>query len=221
MNKSGVVSEPNHWRRALLKTSAASLAPAALLASGKSCAAWALMLPQASAQEDTGTKDAPLDWRENLLARPRIINARRQSTGEVEMIAYWTPQDGILRDGYIKACMMLRDVSANKVRLIDVRLLDLLCGVQYWLAFYGHTTTLEILSGFRTRDTNDRLEGAAKNSMHMEGRAVDFRIFGMPTAVLGTMVSAFTAGGIGFYLDKGFIHADTGRVRHWISSGKR
>lgn len=205
-------------RRGFLKTAAAGLLLPAGLCASQSARAWALLPPEAGTA--AAAPSSQIDWRDSLLARPRVITLHRAATGERESIAYWTPQDGILRDGYIRACNLLRDVQANRVRSIDPKLLDLLCGIQYWLAYYGHTTTLEILSGFRTFETNERTEGSAKNSLHMEGMATDFMIAGLPTNVLGAMVSAFSVGGIGFYLSNGFIHADTGRVRAWVSTGK-
>ena len=59
---------------------------------------------------------------------------------------------------------------------IDPRLLDLMSAVQAWLQYYGIKSPLYITSGFRTPQTNYGLEGAAKNSMHMHGKAIDFYV---------------------------------------------
>ena len=76
-------------------------------------------------------------------------------------------------------------------------------------------------SGYRNPNTNARTEGAAKNSMHMRGRAVDIIIPDLPVSYLGKLAQHYAAGGVGFYPDRGFIHIDTGNVRSWVTRGKR
>lgn len=149
-------------------------------------------------------------------ALPRELTLHRAATGESVRIAYW--RDGRLsRQGYLAICHILRDVQENAVAAIDVRLLDLLRGVQGWLALQGHDPTLEVTSGFRTRATNARTPGAGVNSFHLHGRAVDgvFRDISLDKA--SALVSAFSAGGVGVYAHQGhFLHMDTGAVRRWV-----
>lgn len=181
--------------------------------------AWALLKPEAAdhnGQHQNAVTDVQtVDWRTSLLSRPRILKVRRPATKEFTSTLYWHPGTGIQRDGYSQLCWLMRDVRAGKAVAMDPRLLDLLCGIQYWLAFYGHNYYIDILSGHRTRETNSRTEGAAKHSLHIAGMAADIRIPGLPTSVLGQMARAFGIGGTGFYVDRGFIHVDTGRVRSW------
>ena len=55
----------------------------------------------------------------------------------------------------------------------------------------------------------------AKNSLHMEGRAADFYIPGVPIKKLQKSALALSAGGVGMYSNSNFIHVDTGMVRNW------
>lgn len=187
-------------------------AGASLAAAGDSCS-WGLFRPAYSL--GAGGDRPVLGWRESLLDRPRYLKLVRPTTGEAVNAMYWAPGSGYDREAYAQICWLMRDVRAGRAHNMDPRLLDLLCGIQYWLAFYGYRPTMQLLSGLRTRETNDRTEGAAKHSLHIEGMAADIRIPGISTATLGTMSQAFGVGGTGFYLDRGFVHVDTGRVRSW------
>lgn len=171
--------------------------------------AWSFLEPQPA------TRQISLDWRESLLARPRIIRMWRPASREAVNVCYWLPGSGIQRAGYDQLCWIMRDVQAGVHAKMDPRLLDLLCGIQYWLRYYGHDYLIHLLSGLRTPDTNARTEGAAKNSLHIEGMAADIRIPGLLTKTLGFMAKEFGVGGTGFYVDRGFIHVDSGRVRSW------
>ena len=67
--------------------------------------------------------------------------------------------------------------------------------------------------------TNEKLRqyssGVAKFSLHMEGRAADIYIPGVPVRELQKAALLLQAGGVGFYGTRGFVHIDTGPVRHW------
>ena len=55
----------------------------------------------------------------------------------------------------------------------------------------------------------------ATRSLHMEGRAIDVRMPGVPLADLRDAALSLKAGGVGFYPQERFVHIDTGRVRRW------
>ena len=74
---------------------------------------------------------------------------------------------------------------------------------------------LHLLSAFRTPETNRRLRGAARNSMHLKGRAFDLRQPGRSTADLHAAARSLKAGGVGRYNRSGFVHIDTGAIRYW------
>jgi len=126
-------------------------------------------------------------------------------------------RDGTLNiDGYRRMCYLMRDVRANATAAMDIDLMDMLCGLQRWAAHNGVSSVIALTSGLRTESTNAATEGAAKNSLHKQGRAVDFVMEGIRGGQLGAMVSAYnTGGGTGIYLARNFVHADTGRPRVW------
>jgi uncharacterized protein YcbK (DUF882 family) len=77
----------------------------------------------------------------------------------------------------------------------------------------------EIISGYRSPQTNDRLAaasgGVAKRSLHMQGRAIDVRLKGVSCARLRDLALVAGRGGVGYYRSSDFVHLDTGRVRAW------
>ena len=111
--------------------------------------------------------------------------------------------------------------TAGSAHQIDPRLLDSLYIMQQWLMAYERPHEIQVLSGYRTPEHNANLEGAAKNSMHLQGRAVDVHIPGMKTDVLSNMAKMIGVGGVGLYQDRGFIHVDTGPVRSWESRRRK
>lgn len=146
---------------------------------------------------------------------PRKLYIKRTSTNEQSHIVYFA--DGkVNEEGYKVAAYLLRDVKQNQMIGMDIKLLDLMCAVQAWLNYYGINSPLLINSGYRTSKTNGSLEGAAKNSMHLYGRAVDFTIPNVNPMVVAKIAAQFKAGGIGIYPSRNFIHLDTGGVRTWV-----
>lgn len=144
----------------------------------------------------------------------RQIWLQRKSTGESVIARYYDGQN-LIRDEYVKCCEMLRDVQAGSVVHMDLELLDLVFAMQKWLVEWGIDRPFLIHSGYRSPRTNANTEGAAKNSMHVQGRALDFTIAGIPSDYMGRLASIVGIGGVGFYIGKGITHIDTGRVRVW------
>jgi len=154
---------------------------------------------------------------EDFWSKPRKIFLRRERTGEQGEIIYY--KDGKLDlNQYWFASYLLRDVNENKMTYIDLKLLDLICAVQAWLIYFGNYNPISVVSGFRTLKTNRSLENAAKNSMHLYGKAIDFRVAGLDIRTIGLIAERFYAGGVGLYLNSNFIHLDTGGVRKWIGN---
>ncbi len=111
----------------------------------------------------------------------------------------------------------LRDHYTGEVGSMDPLLFEQLHRVRELL---GATMHYEVISGYRCPETNSRLRaqgsgGVARKSLHMEGRAIDLRLPGVPLAELRDAALSLQAGGVGFYPDPQFVHIDTGRVRHW------
>jgi uncharacterized protein YcbK (DUF882 family) len=148
----------------------------------------------------------------------------RPQNGERVGLTYW--KDGE-RDSsaYEQICSLLRDVQANQTARIDPQLIDTLWAAQAFCRRYGFAAPLEVTSGFRTVATNSKLieKGlpAARQSLHTQAKAADFKLNGLHPQVLGQLIKGFKAGGVGFYFrvgsnGGGWIHADTGPERSWV-----
>ncbi len=113
----------------------------------------------------------------------------------------------------------LRDHYSGVVGRIDPGVYELLHGVRRLLGL-DSGAPFEVISGYRAPATNARLRatrggGVAQHSLHMEGRAIDVRLPGVPLADLRDAARALAGGGVGYYPREQFVHLDTGRVRHW------
>lgn len=111
----------------------------------------------------------------------------------------------------------LRDHYSGEVGRIDPRLHDLLHAVRTVLQA---REPFHVISGYRSPATNDRLQrtrggGVATRSLHMDGRAIDVRLPGVPLADLRDAALSLKGGGVGYYPQERFVHLDTGRVRRW------
>lgn len=154
--------------------------------------------------------------------KPRTLDLVRPASGERLQVLYWRDGD-VIDSAYDQVCHLLRDVNGKKSARIDPKLLETLWATQAFIARFGMTKPLEILSGYRTPESNQRLieEGvpAARKSLHLEGRAADIRIAHLHEEVLGELIRSFRQGGVGYYYRAtskgGWIHTDTGLQRTW------
>lgn len=108
----------------------------------------------------------------------------------------------------------LRCHYTNKIKEIDVKLLNILSNIQ---EIFGNNKQINIISGYRSHEYNEYLIGlgrkVSKNSLHLQGIAVDFEIPGISNHNLFKIAKSFKAGGVGYYPE--FVHIDTGRIRYW------
>ena len=191
------------------------------------CALGALGSPLAAAQSSTDLSPPPDLFDAQLLdldfwVKPRTLSVVRPASGERAKVLYW--RDGeVIDSAYQELCHLLRDVNGRETAPIDPKLLEMMWGTQAFIARYGLTQPLEILSGYRTEASNKRLieEGipAARKSLHMLGKAADIRVAALNEEVLGGLIRSFRQGGVGYYYRSGpkggWIHADTGLQRTW------
>ncbi len=136
-------------------------------------------------------------------------------TGENLKASYWA--DGnYLPDALTDINRILRDHRTNDVLPMELPLLDLLYTLRGVLAT---PKPFQIISGYRSPKTNAMLAahsgGVAKTSLHMQGRAVDIHVEGIPLDQLRRAAIALQVGGVGYYPESNFVHVDTGRVRAW------
>jgi uncharacterized protein YcbK (DUF882 family) len=179
------------------------------------CCALASFTPAANAQRNP----APEDWRDSLLQDKRELWLVRDDD-EMRSV-YWTASTGFNRNEYLNLCWFLRDKRAGRVFPIDRHLLDVLCGVQTWLARNGHPSPIHINSGYRSMATNRKIEGAARNSQHILGKAADIVVPGVTPVKLAGMAAIFGRGGTGFYVGRDFVHVDSGDERIWIDQRRK
>lgn len=111
----------------------------------------------------------------------------------------------------------LRDHYSGEVGHIDPALHDLLHALHRELAT---DRPYQVISGYRSPQTNAHLQatrggGVATRSLHMQGRAIDVRVSGVPLADLRDAAWGLQAGGVGYYPREQFVHIDVGRVRRW------
>ena len=111
---------------------------------------------------------------------------------------------------------ILRDHRSSDIYPMDPKLMDFLYDLLTKVDNHGE---VHIISGYRSPKTNAKLrqksKGVAGGSMHMKGKALDFRLPGTDTAVLRDTARAMKRGGVGYYRKSDFIQIDTGRVRNW------
>lgn len=111
----------------------------------------------------------------------------------------------------------LRDHYSGQIGRMDPKLFDLLYKLKLTL---GCDQPFQIISGYRCPETNTKLRkkgsgGVAKQSLHMEGKALDLRLPGIPLTDLRDAALASRVGGVGYYPHDKFVHVDTGEVRSW------
>ena len=115
-----------------------------------------------------------------------------------------------------KISYILRDHRSGDIYPMDPKLMDFVYDLLTKVDNHGE---VHIISGYRSPKTNTKLrqksKGVARRSMHMKGRALDFRLPGTDTAVLRDTARAMKRGGVGYYRKSDFIQIDTGRVRNW------
>jgi uncharacterized protein YcbK (DUF882 family) len=102
------------------------------------------------------------------------------------------------------------------VHPIDPNLLNILYNLQEALQV---SKPFHIISGYRSPLSNSDLHshsnGVAKNSLHMQGKAVDIRIEGVNSIDIRNTAIALQQGGVGYYPSSDFVHIDTGLARYW------
>lgn len=136
-------------------------------------------------------------------------------TGEKIALTYFE-QGQYLTEALQEIDNVLRDHRTGDVYPIDPNLLNLLYKLQETLQV---NRPFSIISGYRSPLSNSELHshsnGVAKNSLHMQGKAVDIRIEGVDTAEIRRAAISLQQGGVGYYPSSDFVHVDTGQIRYW------
>jgi uncharacterized protein YcbK (DUF882 family) len=111
---------------------------------------------------------------------------------------------------------VLRDHRTGGVFDMDLDLLDLLWELGSRI---GTSEPFHVISGYRSPETNrmlrNRSKGVAKNSYHIQGKAVDVYLPDRRLSELRSEALQMRRGGVGYYPRPQFIHLDVGPVRSW------
>jgi len=114
---------------------------------------------------------------------------------------------------------LLRCHYANEVKPFDTNALEFLANVN---ASLNNSEDIQIISGYRSPAYNKMLRShskqVAKHSLHMQARAIDIRIPGVPLRKLRRVALNLNQGGVGYYPHSQFVHIDSGPIRTWQGS---
>jgi uncharacterized protein YcbK (DUF882 family) len=145
----------------------------------------------------------------------KTISLEHQHTGETLNITYYE-QGRYIYGALDEISYFLRDYHNDAMHSVDPALLDQLYDVKLLL---GKKKPFQIVSGYRSPETNASLRrhsrGVARQSLHMEGRAVDIRMESVSTRAIRDAALALQTGGVGYYPYSNFVHLDTGDIRTW------
>jgi uncharacterized protein YcbK (DUF882 family) len=119
-------------------------------------------------------------------------------------------------DAIREVAHIMRDWRTGEPCPVDTALLDLLYDLH---ARLDTSEPFQVVCGYRSPETNaalaERSARVARQSLHMEGRAIDVRLERRPAGAIQHAALSLERGGVGFYPRKGFVHVDTGPVRQW------
>lgn len=147
-------------------------------------------------------------------APERTLRIYNCLTGESFDGVYWAEGRPIV-EAMARIDWVLRDHRSDDCHRIDPALLNRLSEMQEKL---DSRHPFEVLSAFRSKETNRRVKGAATGSLHLQGRAVDLRLQGRRAVDLYRCALSFGDGGAGCYAKRNFVHVDTGPTRRWVGA---
>lgn len=151
-------------------------------------------------------------------ATRRVLWLRRAGYGDEIMAPFCIDGRTLYDPGYKLICWTMRDRNVSPAQgyvKIDVVEVEALWEVQQALGLLGIRQPLVITSGYRSPATNEATENAARNSMHLYGKAADLYVPGVSMQELFDICwSRRDSGGMGYYDDH--VHLDSGARRWWV-----
>jgi len=166
-----------------------------------------------------GMLDGPRnDWPIKKNKKKFTIDMKNANTGEemsyfVGSHSQNSKSDGLAFDEFC------RDWRDGEVIAMDKNLINILVNICEPFVDNHGIVKVDLLSGYRTKRTNEKLRSksrnVAKNSFHLKGRALDFRIPNVSIETLRNHADKEAIGGLGMY--RNFIHIDTGPSRRWFA----
>ena len=143
----------------------------------------------------------------------RSLSFQHMRTDETLSAVYWA-EGRYVPEGLREINRLLRDIRTDEVTQIDPHLLDFLFALKYRL---DTNNPFQVVSGYRSPKTNAMLRrqsrSVARNSLHMQGKAIDIRVEGHLPSKIARAARSLELGGVGTY--RRFVHLDAGEVRVW------
>ncbi|MCS4090037.1 DUF882 domain-containing protein [Rhizobium sp. BK176] len=150
-------------------------------------------------------------------ADKRELNLHNVNTHEDLRIVF--KKDGVYDQAALqKLNWFFRDWRMSEPTRMDPKVFDLLERVY---SETGSDQQINVHSGYRSPRTNAMLRattfGVARESQHMEGKAIDFHIPGVATSKVRAIALKLQDGGVGYYPTSRspFVHIDVAEVRAW------
>jgi uncharacterized protein YcbK (DUF882 family) len=145
----------------------------------------------------------------------KMLSFEHAHTGDKLNLTYFE-RGRYIKDALQEINYLLRDYHTDDIHPIDPALLDQLYDLKQTL---GISKPFHIVSGYRSPFTNAQLRrhshGVAEHSFHMQGRAIDIKLEGIPAKTIRNAALAMARGGVGYYPRNNFVHLDTGEFRTW------
>ncbi|HXW20925.1 MAG TPA: DUF882 domain-containing protein, partial [Roseiarcus sp.] len=147
----------------------------------------------------------------------RTISLIEPHTGEAGAFTYMV--NGAYDSSVLeKLNWFMRDWRHDEQTKMDPKLFDVV-----WEVYResGSTQPVEVLSGYRSPETNAMLRRrsrqVAEHSQHILGKAMDAHFLDVPTSRIRDIALRMQDGGVGFYPTgiSPWVHLDTGSVRYW------
>jgi len=147
----------------------------------------------------------------------RTISLTEPHTNESGSFTYMV--NGVYDSSVLeKLNWFMRDWRHDEQITMDPKLFDIV-----WEVYResGSTAPVEVLSGYRSPETNAMLRRrsrqVAEHSQHILGKAMDAHFVDMPTARIRDIAMRMQDGGVGFYPTgiTPWVHLDSGSVRYW------
>lgn len=154
--------------------------------------------------------------------RPDYATQRRvvlQRTGTKERVNVVYYKSGrYLPHALRKINKVFRDRNDGRVGKVDPELIDFMVDIRTRLGL-PPTVVFEVMSGYRSKASNRRLRRSnkqvAKNSFHLRGWAVDFKIRHVNGRAIAEIAKTMQRGGVSYYPSSNHVHVDLGKIRTW------
>ncbi|MEJ7603102.1 MAG: DUF882 domain-containing protein [Kofleriaceae bacterium] len=173
----------------------------------------------------TASADEPAKVKKDLARSGKAVTTRARAVAGtrpaklVNLYNTWTHEWLAVEPGLWPAKptldRFLRDHYTSEPTAMEPRLVEIVVAA----AQHFQADTVLIVSAFRHEKYNLilRKKGhqVARDSAHTKGNAIDFQLPNVTTKALHAWARAQQIGGVGLYLDSGFIHMDTGKIRYW------